>query len=235
MRLFFAPEIISPLHSFSEQESKHIVRVLRLKEEDIIFLTDGKGFFYECKIIEAAAKKCTVKILRKEKQTKHNYYLHIAVAPTKNIDRFEWFLEKATEIGVDEITPILTKNSERKKIKKERLLKVIEAAMKQSQKAYHPKFNDLTNWKDFIKQALEYDKKFLAHCYRGEKYQLKSALKKQESVLIMIGPEGDFTLEEVAAAKNKNILPLALGTYRLRTETAAIVATHSVAFINELG
>jgi len=233
MRLFFAPDITTPFYTFDEQESKHIVRVLRFKEEDKLLLTDGKGYFYEAVVSEASAKRCTVKILNKKPEEKHNYYLHIAIAPTKNIDRFEWFLEKATEIGIDEITPIITKNSERKKIKKARLLKVVEAAMKQSHKAYHPKLNDLTSWKDFMEKPLTCDKKFLAHCYEGEKQSLKISLEKQESVLIMIGPEGDFTLEEVAEAQEKNILPLALGTYRLRTETAGIVAVQSVAFINE--
>ena len=233
MRLFFATDIKPPFYTFDEQESKHIVRVLRLKEKDSILLTDGQGYFYKAIVYDASPKKCTVEILNKEQQEKHNYYLHIAIAPTKNIDRFEWFLEKATEIGVDEISPIITKNSERKKIKKERLLKVIEAAMKQSHKAYHPKFNDLRTWKDFLNQDLDYDKKFLAHCCDGEKQSVKENVQKKESVLIMIGPEGDFTLEEIAQAEEKKITPLALGTYRLRTETAGVVAVQSVAFVNE--
>ena len=233
MRLFFAPDITTPFYTFNEQESKHIVRVLRFKEEDKLLLTDGKGYFYEAVVSEASPKRCTVKVLNKRQEEKHNYYLHIAIAPTKNIERFEWFLEKATEIGIDEITPILTKNSERKKIKKERLLKVVEAAMKQSHKAYHPKLNDLTSWVDFIKQDLSYDKKFIAHCYQQERESLKQALNPKESILIMIGPEGDFSLEEVQEASLQNLKPLQLGDYRLRTETAGITSAHAVAFINE--
>jgi len=233
MRLFFASDIEANLYTFNEQESKHIARVLRLKVENKLFLTDGKGYFYKAEIIEISNKKCTVKILDKELQEKHNYYLHIAISPTKNNDRFEWFLEKATEIGIDEITPLLTKNSEREKIKLERFTKVIESAMKQSHKAYHPKINDLTHIKDFLKLDLKYDKKLMAHCYDAQKYSLKKSVKEKESILIMIGPEGDFTLEEVELARLKDITPLSLGNYRLRTETAGIAAVQSIAFINQ--
>ncbi len=233
MRLFYAKNIEMPDFTFDEQESKHIAKVLRLKSGDKLYLTDGKGFFYEAEISEITKKKCSVNILKKEQQTKHDYYLHVAISPTKNNDRIEWFLEKATEIGIDEITPLLTNNSERKKIKLERFSKVIESAMKQSHKAYHPKLNDLTTFEDFISQELDYDKKLMAHCYDSKKYSLKKSVSEKESVLIMIGPEGDFTLEEVELASQKGILPLSLGEYRLRTETAGIASVQSVAFINE--
>lgn len=233
MRLFYAHNIESSYFTFDQQESKHIAKVLRLKSGDKLYLTDGNGYFYEALISEISNKKCTVQILKKELQTKHNYYLHLAISPTKSNDRFEWFLEKATEIGIDEITPLLCKNSERKKIKWERFQKVIESAMKQSHKAYHPKLNELTSIQDFLEQDLDYDKKLMAHCYDTEKFSLKQIVKSKQSVLIMIGPEGDFTLEEVEQAKIKDILPLSLGNYRLRTETAGIASVQSLAFINE--
>ena len=233
MRLFYAPNIEMPNFTFDQQESKHIAKVLRLKQGDKLYLTDGKGFFYEAEITEISNKNCSVRILKNEKQIKHDYYLHVAIAPTKSNDRFEWFLEKATEIGIDEITPLLCKNSERKKIKLERFQKVIESAMKQSHKAYHPKLNDLTDIQDFLKQDLDYDKKLMAHCYDAEKFSLKQSVKEKQRILIMIGPEGDFTIEEVEQATKKGISPLSLGTYRLRTETAGIASVQSVAFINE--
>ena len=232
MRLFYAPNIEMPNFTFDKLESKHIAKVLRLKVADKLYLTDGKGYFYEAEISEISNKNCSVKILKKELQNKHDYYLHVAISPTKSNDRFEWFLEKATEIGIDEITPLLSKNSERTKIKLERFQKVIESAMKQSHKAYHPKLNDLTDINDFLNQDLDYDKKLMAHCYDAEKFSLKQSVSEKQSVLIMIGPEGDFTLEEVEQAKSKNILPLSLGAYRLRTETAGVASVQSVAFIN---
>ena len=232
MRLFYAEKIEMPDFTFDESESKHIAKVLRLQVGDKLFLTDGKGFFYESEISEISKKKCSVKVLKKEQQQKHNYYLHVAISPTKNNDRFEWFLEKATEIGIDEITPLLTQNSERTKIKIERYQKVIESAMKQSHKAYHPKLNSLTTFENFINQDLDYDKKLMAHCYDAEKFSLKKSVQEKQDILIMIGPEGDFTLEEVELATKKGIEPLSLGTYRLRTETAGIASVQSVAFIN---
>ncbi len=233
MRLFYAQDIEMPNYTFDQQESKHIAKVLRLKVGDKLFLTDGKGYFYEAEISEVSNKNCSVRILKKELQQKHNYYLHIAISPTKSNDRFEWFLEKATEIGIDEITPLLTHNSERNKIKIERYRKVIESAMKQSYKAYHPKLNDLTSIEDFLNQDLDYDNKLMAHCYDTEKYSLKQKILEKQKVLIMIGPEGDFTIDEVNRAKEIDIMPLSLGTYRLRTETAGVASVQSVAFINE--
>lgn len=232
MRLFFAEHIEMPNFVFNQDESKHISKVLRLKASDKILLTDGKGFFYEAEIIEASPKHCEVEIIKKTAENKHDYYLHVAIAPTKNIDRFEWFLEKATEIGIDEITPLLTKNSERKKIKYDRLKKVVEAAMKQSYKAHHPILNDLTSFDDLLEQDKVYDQQLIAHCYDKDKRTLKTEVEKKQSILIIIGPEGDFTLEEVEKANQKNIKALSLGDYRLRTETAGIAAVQSVAFIN---
>jgi 16S rRNA (uracil1498-N3)-methyltransferase len=229
MRLFYADHINTDVYTFDAQESKHIAKVLRFNIGDKLLITDGKGFFYTSEITEISQKQCVVKVIQKEEQKKHNYYLHVAIAPTKNIDRFEWFLEKATELGIDEITPILTQNSERKNIKLDRLKKVVEAAMKQSYKAYHPKLNDLTKFEDFISSEHNYDFKMIAHCYDSEKSSIK-AIEAAKSSLILIGPEGDFSLEEIEKAKGFEAL--SLGDYRLRTETAGLAAVNALAFIN---
>ncbi len=232
MRLFYAEHIVGDVFTFDDSESRHIVKVLRLKNADKLLITDGKGYFYESEIIGAHHKRCQIRILKKTLQKKHDYYLHIAIAPTKNIERLEWFLEKTTEIGIDEITPILCDNSERKVIKHERLRKVIESAMKQSYKAYHPKLNDLTPLSQFLEQEHPQEFKWMAHCYDSPKQNIREKLQPKASVLIMIGPEGDFSIEELEKANALGIQPLSLGDYRLRTETAGVVACNYVSFIN---
>jgi 16S rRNA (uracil1498-N3)-methyltransferase len=230
MRLFFASDIGDDVYTFNAQESKHISKVLRFRVGDKLLITDGKGFFYTSEITDISPKACVVKVIKKEEQKKHDYYLHVAMAPTKNIDRFEWFLEKATELGIDEITPILTHNSERKNIKLDRLRKVIEAAMKQSYKAHHPKLNDLTKFDDFIAEEKDSDNQFIAHCYDSKKHSIKDIPAKTKT-LILIGPEGDFTEEEIEKANH--FKTLSLGEYRLRTETAGIAAVAALALINQ--
>lgn len=228
MQLFFTPDITGTQYTLNETESKHAIRVLRLSIDDQIQLVDGKGNFFEAKIIDAHPKRCTIEVIAKKTAfNQRNHYLHIAVAPTKNIDRFEWFLEKATEIGIDEITPILCEHSERKVIKNERLEKVIVSAMKQSIKAYLPKLNPLTPLQTLISSATE-KSKFIAHCYEQDKRELKNELKNSDSHLILIGPEGDFSPEEVKLAMENLYTPVSLGQSRLRTETAAVVACHTV-------
>ncbi len=228
MQLFYTPDINADDYCLNETESKHAVRVLRLNVGDSIQLIDGKGNFYEAQITDAHPKKCQVHVIKKVNGFgKRNNYLHLAVGPTKNIDRFEWFLEKATEIGVDEITPILCEHSERKVIKHERLEKVIVSAMKQSLKAYLPRLNHLTPIKDLINSSSE-SKKFIAHCYERDKHILKNELESSDSNLILIGPEGDFSENEVTLAIDKQFIPVSLGESRLRTETAAVVACHTV-------
>ena len=228
MQLFYTPDIHGNNYDLSETESKHAVRVLRLSNGDPIQLIDGKGNFYEAKVIEANPKKCRVVVTKTISDfEKRNHYLHLAVAPTKNIDRFEWFLEKATEIGIDEITPILCEHSERKVIKSERLEKVIISAMKQSLKAYLPKLNPLTPLKDFLDTDFD-GEKFIAHCYDQDKRELKKEISFDNSTLILIGPEGDFSEEEIQLAINNQFIPVSLGESRLRTETAAVVACHTV-------
>ena len=233
MQLFYTPDIQGNQYTLIETESKHAVRVLRLGNGDLINLIDGNGHFFEAEIIDANPKRCLVEVKKKVSEFgKRNHYLHIAVAPTKNIDRFEWFLEKATEIGIDEITPILCDHSERKVIKDERLEKVIVSAMKQSLKAYLPKLNPLTPLKELLESPFE-GKKFIAHCYEQDKRVLKTEITESQSNLILIGPEGDFSEKEVILSLKQGFIPVSLGESRLRTETAAVVACHTANIILE--
>ncbi|MFV0521274.1 MAG: 16S rRNA (uracil(1498)-N(3))-methyltransferase [Mangrovibacterium sp.] len=227
MHLFYTPNITGTVYVLPEEESKHAIRVLRMQEGDKLRLIDGIGGFYEASILEANQKRCQIQVEHKiENFSQRNNYLHIAVAPTKNIDRMEWFLEKATEIGIDEITPILCAHSERKVIKTDRLEKIIVSAMKQSYKAFLPKLNPLMPLKDLL--ATDFDGgKFIAHCYDGEKRLFKQSLDKEKN-LILIGPEGDFTEDEVQQALTNEFLSVSLGKSRLRTETAALAACHTV-------
>ena len=230
--MFYCPDI---LHSFtlSEEESQHAVRVLRLQAGDELEVVDGAGGYYLAVVTNPHPKHCEFQI--KETITeygKRDYRLHIAIAPTKNIERLEWFIEKCTEIGVDEITPILCRFSERKIIKPERLEKIIVSAAKQSLKAYFPILNPMCSFRDFIQQTTV-SQKFIAHCYEQDKQLLQHIYQKPSDALILIGPEGDFSLEEVQAAIQHRFLPVSLGSSRLRTETAGIAACHTVALMNE--
>lgn len=226
MHLFYTPDINGEFYTLNEEESKHAVRVLRLVPGTIVQLVDGKGGFYTAEVLSDHPKKCLLKVidLKKEYQ-KRNCYLHVAVAPTKNMERLEWFLEKATEIGIDEISPIICQRSERKDIKTERLDKLIVAAMKQSIKAYKPVINELQSLNKFIAAAHK-GAKLIAHCEDGE----KSFITRQidNCYTILIGPEGDFSPEEIQLACAKGFEPITLGTSRLRTETAALAACMEV-------
>ena len=209
------------------EESKHATKVLRKKEGDILNFTDGNGGFYKAEITLADSRKCRLKIISSDQKGKqHNYHLHIAIAPTKNMDRFEWFLEKATEIGIDEITPIICSRSEKRVIKSERGNRILLSAMKQSLKYHLPKLNKAISLADFIKQDFE-GAKYIAHCEDGEKNELK-IVSKTEKTLILIGPEGDFSPKEIELALQNQFKEVSLGTSRLRTETAGIVAVHSI-------
>ncbi|MDB4534619.1 16S rRNA (uracil(1498)-N(3))-methyltransferase [Vicingaceae bacterium] len=233
MKLFYTPEIDNEkTFTLSESESKHAIRVLRLKEDDTITLINGKGSYYDATITDGNPKKCEVKItsIRLENNGKPN--LHIAIAPTKNNDRTEWFIEKCTEIGIHEITPTLCKHSERKKIKQERFEKTAISAMKQSLKATLPIVNELTNFKDVINSSFD-GKRYIAHCYKNEQKHFKDIYQKEKNVTILIGPEGDFSEEEVALALEKGFEPITFGESRLRTETAGIVACATFNLINE--
>ena len=234
MQLFYNPDITDNTEqfSFSKEESKHITKVLRKKEGDILNITNGNGWLFKAEISIANIKNCVAKIVSKELQPKSNYSLHLAVAPTKMNDRYEWFLEKATEIGIDSITPIICDHSERKIIKHERLEKIIQSAMKQSLNCYLPKLNEAIKYNDFINQDFK-GQLFIAHCEETDRKSLKAELQPNKEVTILIGPEGDFSVKEIQTAIQNKFIPVTLGETRLRTETAAIVACHSVAFINE--
>ena len=233
MHLFYTPDLLTDTYRLSEEESKHCVRVLRLTEGEKLFLVDGKGLFCEAVIISANPKACILNVTnRKSNYAKRDYQLTIGVAPTKNIDRYEWFLEKATEIGIDIIIPLLSRYSERKEIKPERLEKVMVSAMKQSIKAYLPILNPMQTFKKTISDPFS-GHKFIAHCYEGEKPLLRDVVEKGKDVLILIGPEGDFSTEEVELAISEGFIPVSLGTSRLRTETAALAACHTVNLINQ--
>ncbi|MFA8451489.1 MAG: 16S rRNA (uracil(1498)-N(3))-methyltransferase [Bacteroidales bacterium] len=235
MLLFYTPDITGDFYTLNEEESKHCFRVLRLREGDDICLTDGRGTLFYARITEAHPKHCSVEVVdRKTDYEKRNYLISIAVAPTKSNDRMEWFLEKATEIGVDNIYPVLCKHSERKQIKLERFNKVVTSAVKQSLKAYHPNISELERFEDFVSRDFSGDK-FIAYCDDWvERKSLKSVYKPGNDAVILIGPEGDFRREEVEIAMEKGFIPVTLGNSRLRTETAAVVACHSINFINEL-
>jgi 16S rRNA (uracil1498-N3)-methyltransferase len=226
MQLFYIQNPESEI-ILSAEESKHATKVLRKKEGDILNFTDGKGGFYKAKITVADTRKCRLEIISSEqKEKQHNYHLHIAIAPTKNMDRFEWFLEKATEIGIDEITPIICSRSERKVIKTERCNRILLSAMKQSLKFHVPKLNEAISLNDFIKQDFE-GTKYIAHCEEGNKTELKEK-KKEKRTLMLIGPEGDFSPTEIEMVLQYQFKAVSLGTSRLRTETAGIIAAHTI-------
>lgn len=224
MHLFYTPDIQSNSYTLNEEESKHCSKVLRLNTGDLVFLIDGKGGFYKAEIVSVTKKHVELNVL--SKQTEHgkrNHYLHLAIAPTKNIDRLEWFLEKATEIGIDEITPIICERSERKIIKEERLEKVITAAVKQSLTAYHPQLNSPVALSNFVALPTA-SAKLIAHCMEGDKQYINELLKPSQPSIVLIGPEGDFSPAELALALKNGYQAVSLGHTRLRTETAALVA-----------
>lgn len=231
MHLFYTPDVSASEYELSEEESRHCVKVLRLGNGDTVNLIDGRGGFYTAEIFNSHPKHTKLTITEHLKEyAKRNHYLHIAVAPTKNIDRLEWFLEKATEIGIDEITPIICERSERKEVKIERLNKIITAAVKQSLKAYHPTLNEPRRFKDILSEPVA--QKFIAHCIDGEKRSLKDTIIKHGSYIVLIGPEGDFSPFEVENAIRFGYDPIELGNSRLRTETAALEACFEINFLN---
>uniref|UniRef100_UPI002355F05A 16S rRNA (uracil(1498)-N(3))-methyltransferase n=1 Tax=Maribacter polysiphoniae TaxID=429344 RepID=UPI002355F05A len=232
-QLFYNPKLDSSVSQFvfTPEESRHIVKVLRKKESDNLLITNGKGYIFEAKIMVADTKKCKAQIISSTKKHRKMYWFHLVVAPTKSNDRFEWFLEKATEIGVDEITPVICDRSERKIVKQERMEKVLQSAMKQSMQAYLPKLNPITTYSEFVEKERE-GLLFIAHCEEDEKIELKRRVAPDKDVTILIGPEGDFSEKEISKAYEKGFLPVSLGQNRLRTETAAIVACTTVNLIN---
>lgn len=232
MHLFYTPDIEKTLE-LPEEEAKHCIRVLRLKEGDEITLTDGKGHFFKASISMITTKRCSVSILEKKQENQPwKGYIHLAMAPAKNMGRNEWFAEKATEIGLNELTFLNCRFSERKVIKTERIDKIIISAMKQSLKAQKPVLNSMIKFSDFVKQSFP-GKKYIAHCYAGEKTYLPHLVTSGEEALILIGPEGDFSEEEVTEAIKQGFIPISLGKSRLRTETAALAACHILNIYNQ--
>jgi len=234
MQLFYTPDIepSHPQYFLSEEESKHCIRVLRLNVGDEVQLIDGRGGLYAAQIKDAHPKRTILQITSvKQNFDKRNHYLHIAIAPTKNIERLEWFLEKATEIGIDEISLIICQRSERKEAKTDRLNKIITSAIKQSLKAYHPILNEPEPLAKLLSRGFE-GQKFIAHCDEGDKIGLREAIIPNGKYLILIGPEGDFTPKEIEDALNNGYKAITLGESRLRTETAALEACFEINFLN---
>lgn len=234
MQLFYAPDIVPPEYVLDEDESKHCVRALRLGVGDRLHITDGRGELHLCEITDANPKRCAVRVVSTEHEFERMpYRLIMAVAPTKNIERFEWFAEKATEVGVSEIIPIECAHSERRIIKREREEKVITAAVKQSLKAYHPLLHDMTPLRKVLDMPFD-GRRFIAHCdrARGERVYFPKAIAPGENIMVLIGPEGDFSPEEITAAVERGFVEITLGHQRLRTETAAVVATVMAATAN---
>lgn len=233
MQLFYNSELQSSDKHFyfDKNESRHIVKVLRKKIGDKLHITNGLGFIFEAKILTDNQNKCEVSITKTTAIPAKEYSIHLAVAPTKMNDRYEWFLEKATEIGIDQITPIICTRSERKTIKIERYEKIIQAAAKQSLRAHFPKLNPTVRFTDFIKNTTD-KHRYIAHCLEHNQAHLKDLISPKKSVLILIGPEGDFTLDEINLAQASGFESVSLGSARLRTETAAIVACHIIELCN---
>jgi 16S rRNA (uracil1498-N3)-methyltransferase len=227
MHRFYISDSIDSINVLSDEESSHAIRVLRLNLNDVIILLDGNGKAYEASIIEASPKKCVVKLLENiivEEPAKSS--LHIAIAPTKNIDRFEWFVEKATEIGISEITPIITSQSERRNLNQDRIKKILVSAMKQSKRLFIPKFNDLVKFDTFIHKTENlHSQKFIAHCLENEKKSFAELIDRSLDCIILIGPEGDFNESEINLSISKSFIPVSFGNARLRTETAGVFAT----------
>jgi 16S rRNA (uracil1498-N3)-methyltransferase len=233
MHIFYIPEVTENYIVLPEEESKHCIRVLRMAQGDSLQVVDGKGNFLNCIVSDPHPKRCIVQIMNTVPNFgKRNFHLHIAIAPTKNLDRFEWFLEKATEIGIDEITPLLCEHSERKNINPERLNRVMVAAMKQSVKAFLPNLNEITKIDNLIKSS-QASSKLMAYCGNFNEPHAMSKIVKGNSLLFLIGPEGDFSPSEVNLALENGFSSVGLGPSRLRTETAGVVACTIANLCNE--
>lgn len=233
MHIFYTPQIANGQCTMSEEESKHCIKVLRLVPGDKVQLIDGVGGYHTAEIADPNPKRCTLTITNTiNNYEQRPYRIHIAIAPTKNIDRTEWFVEKAVEIGIDEITMLVSQHSERRNVNIDRIDKIIVSAMKQSVKAYKPILNDATPFSDFVKKE-HTGRKMIAHCIDSEKHPLKSMVDETSEYTVLIGPEGDFSPEEVALATSNGYSCIDLGPYRLRTETAALVACHTINLLKQ--
>ncbi|MDX2305196.1 MAG: 16S rRNA (uracil(1498)-N(3))-methyltransferase [Microscillaceae bacterium] len=235
MQLFYASDIQSNQALLTEEESHHCMKVLRLPQGSVIQITDGRGHIFEAVIRQLQGKNAELEILRTLKtQTPKNYFIHIALAPTKQIDRTEWFIEKSVEIGIQEITMLLCENSERKQVKIERLEKIAISAMKQSGQIYLPKINALTPFQDLVGRSSSGDQKLIAYVDEKNQDFLGNILRKNCSYCILIGPEGDFSTNEIMLALNNGFQAVSLGKQRYRTETAGLVACHISNLVHEM-
>lgn len=234
MNLFYLPDFDLEATSiaFNKEESRHMSKVLRLREGQEIHLTDGKGLMVQARISHVDPKHTEATVVSRNLNPPLSPHLHIAIAPTKMNDRYEWFLEKSTELGINRITPIICEHSERKVIKQERMQKILVSAMKQSLQAHLPRLDPPIRFSDFLNELPETEQKFVAHCHEGEKILVNNAFASEQSALIMIGPEGDFSENEVLKCIELGFIPLSLGTQRLRTETAGIATTAAFRFVN---
>lgn len=234
MQLFYNKDFDVQQPALSEEESAHCVRVLRQKPGDQIHVVDGQGTLYKAEIREANPKKCSLKVIETIPEFgKRNHYIHLAIAPTKNMDRVEWMVEKAVEMGIDEISFLLTERTERRHLKIDRLEKIAVSAMKQSVKAYLPQINELVDYKKFIGQVSQ-EELYIAHLVEGERHSLYRTARPGHSYCVLVGPEGDFSPQEVTMALQNRFTPISLGTNRLRTETAGIAVCHTLNLINEI-
>lgn len=231
MNLFIA-SVVNNKGILTKDESWHCTKVLRKKKDDHIRLIDGKGNFFNGVLDFVSEKQCLVIITEGPfQQIKHNYYLHLAIAPTKQIDRVEWMIEKGVEIGVDEISFIQSKNSERTTIKIDRIIKIVESAVKQSLQAFIPKVNEIINLNNFLINTIA-DQKFIAHCHDDSKINLRQIDFKQKNTVVIIGPEGDFSKDEINLATKNNYQSVSLGNNRLRTETAGLFICQAASLLS---
>jgi 16S rRNA (uracil1498-N3)-methyltransferase len=234
MHVFFTENIDHHTALLSAVESQHCIRVLRLGKGDEVKVLDGKGGFYTARITIADTRQCQLEITGKLPASTRGYNIHIAIAPTKNIDRFEWFIEKSVEIGIDTITPLLCQRSERRVLKTERLQKLIVATIKQAMIPSLPVLNELADYKTFVSNLSGYaSNRYIAHCEETDKKQLKSLVVPQSDIIILIGPEGDFSPSEISLALEHGFEAVTFGNNRLRTETAGIFACNIVHAIND--
>lgn len=233
MQVFYLPQLEPDQTqvSFPEEESRHLNKVLRKKTGDLVQATNGRGLLATLQLESVMPKSCKGQVVSKHTDDEDTFKVHIAIAPTKSIDRMEWFLEKATEIGVHHISPILCVHSERKVLKTERLEKILIAAMKQSQRTYLPVLDEVTSFENFI-QSVKSEQKFIAHCADLPKVNFKTVVTPLTDVCVLIGPEGDFSPNEIELAQQAGFVAVSLSEKRLRTETAAWVAGHIALLAN---
>lgn len=231
MNLFYQPRIPQGVHYLDEDESRHCIKVLRRKKGDALHITDGHGNFYNARITSEDMSKCSFEITSTIPDSPRNFKVRIAISPTKNADRIEWFIEKAVELGIDSITLIDCKHTERTHIKTDRLTKVAISAMKQSVKARLPVFNSLTHFDAFVKSVTS-EGKFIAYVDATNPLHLKDAAKPNQDCVVLIGPEGDFSTDELQLALSNGFQKVSLGASRLRTETAGLAACHILNLIN---